>query len=91
MFLRVSLFFLICTLYIVVQVWEQKLGVRILDAANAETYIPEELASHTVAKSYTVNQVGFIGLGAMGFGMATHLLKANFSVCGYDVSPQFVS
>ncbi|KAM1938337.1 hypothetical protein FF1_015948 [Malus domestica] len=68
-----------------IKVWEKKLGVRILDAANAETYIPEELASHTVAKSYTVNRVGFIGLGAMGFGMATHLLKANFSVCGYDV------
>lgn len=72
-----------------VQVWEKKLGVRISDAANAETYIPEQLASHIVAKSYNINRVGFIGLGAMGFGMATHLLNSNFSVLGYDVSPKF--
>ncbi|PQQ15474.1 uncharacterized protein Pyn_28867 [Prunus yedoensis var. nudiflora] len=68
-----------------IKVWEKKLGVRISDAANAETYIPEQLASHIVAKSYTINRVGFIGLGAMGFGMATHLLNSNFSVLGYDV------
>jgi 3-hydroxyisobutyrate dehydrogenase-like beta-hydroxyacid dehydrogenase len=30
--------------------------------------------------------VGFIGLGAMGSGMAAHLVKAGFRVCGYDVS-----
>ncbi|CAB4281406.1 unnamed protein product [Prunus armeniaca] len=68
-----------------IKVWEKKLGVRISDAANAETYIPEQLASHIVAKSYTINRVGFVGLGAMGFGMATHLLNSNFSVLGYDV------
>ena len=29
--------------------------------------------------------VGFCGLGAMGYGMATHLLKNGFPVTGYDV------
>ncbi|KAK0722034.1 hypothetical protein B0T26DRAFT_640674 [Lasiosphaeria miniovina] len=29
--------------------------------------------------------VSFIGLGAMGFGMATHLLKQGYTVTGFDV------
>lgn len=60
-------------------------GVNISEAVNAETYIPEQLASQITASSNAVNRVGFIGLGAMGFGMATHLLKSNFSVLGFDV------
>lgn len=31
--------------------------------------------------------VGFLGLGAMGFGMATHLVRQGYSVKGYDVFP----
>jgi 3-hydroxyisobutyrate dehydrogenase len=31
--------------------------------------------------------VGFVGLGAMGFGMATHLVKQGYPVHGYDVFP----
>ncbi|EON97513.1 putative 3-hydroxyisobutyrate dehydrogenase protein [Phaeoacremonium minimum UCRPA7] len=30
-------------------------------------------------------EVSFIGLGAMGFGMATHLVKEGYSVTGFDV------
>ncbi|KAL3424166.1 ketose-bisphosphate aldolase class-ii-like protein [Phlyctema vagabunda] len=30
-------------------------------------------------------EIAFIGLGAMGFGMATHLVSAGYSVTGYDV------
>jgi 3-hydroxyisobutyrate dehydrogenase len=29
--------------------------------------------------------VGFVGLGAMGFGMATHLVKQGYPVKGFDV------
>lgn len=29
--------------------------------------------------------ISFIGLGAMGFGMATHLIKQGYSVTGFDV------
>lgn len=62
-------------------------GVNISEAVNAETYIPEQLASQITATSNTVNRIGFIGLGAMGYGMATHLLSSNFTVLGYDVIP----
>ncbi|XP_031281953.1 uncharacterized protein LOC116140467 [Pistacia vera] len=67
-----------------VKVWEKVMGVNIIDAANLEPYQPEQLAQQIIAKSNTVKRVGFIGLGAMGFGMATHLLKF-CSVVGYDV------
>ncbi len=36
----------------------------------------------------TKPKVGFIGLGAMGMGMATTLVRAGFSVQGYDINPQ---
>lgn len=35
-------------------------------------------------------QVGFVGLGAMGLGMAVSLLKAGFPVKGYDINPEAV-
>ncbi|KAJ4249799.1 hypothetical protein NW762_012141 [Fusarium torreyae] len=35
----------------------------------------------------SANQVGFAGLGAMGFGMASNLVKAGFSVHSFDISP----
>ncbi|XP_052303381.1 uncharacterized protein LOC7474828 isoform X2 [Populus trichocarpa] len=66
-------------------VWGKLLGANIQDAASAELYEPEQLARQIVAKSVVVKRIGFIGLGAMGFGMATHLLKSNFCVVGYDV------
>ncbi|GFP85850.1 uncharacterized oxidoreductase ygbj [Phtheirospermum japonicum] len=67
------------------KVWERLSGVKILEADDEKTYNPEELANQLSTKSKTVKRIGFIGLGAMGFGMATHLLKSNFSVLGYDV------
>lgn len=35
--------------------------------------------------SETKKPVAFLGLGAMGFGMATHLVKSGFTVTGFDV------
>lgn len=35
-------------------------------------------------------EIGFVGLGAMGFGMATNLVKQGYSVTGYDVFPASV-
>lgn len=70
---------------LLVQVWEKVFGVSIIGAANEEIYSPEQLAKQITAMSRTVNRIGFIGLGAMGFGMATHLLSSNFCVLGYDV------
>ena len=37
-----------------------------------------------------LKQVGFVGLGAMGTGMAKSLLKAGFRVRGYDINPTAV-
>lgn len=34
--------------------------------------------------------IGFVGLGAMGFGMATHLVKQGYPVHGFDVFPASV-
>ncbi|KAL5815452.1 hypothetical protein ACOSQ4_026093 [Xanthoceras sorbifolium] len=68
-----------------IKVWEKVLGVNIMDAANLEPYKPEQLADQFTSTSSAVNRVGFVGLGAMGFGMATHLLRSNFCVVGYDV------
>ena len=51
-----------------------------------ELYSPSDIAKNYVStSSVTVKKIGFIGLGAMGFGMAAHLVKLNFSVIGYDV------
>ncbi|OVA01688.1 Ketose-bisphosphate aldolase [Macleaya cordata] len=61
------------------------LGKSITDASNEESYNPEKLADEITTTSSTVKRIGFIGLGAMGFGMATHLIKSNFCVLGYDV------
>lgn len=36
-------------------------------------------------------QIGFIGLGAMGMGMAQSLVRAGFSVRGYDINPDAVA
>lgn len=68
-----------------IKAWEEVYGVNISDAANAETYSPELLGKQITAGTTSGNRIGFIGLGAMGFGMATHLLKSNFCVLGYDV------
>ncbi len=39
----------------------------------------------------TQQRVGFIGLGAMGSGMAASLLRADIAVRGYDVNPQAIA
>ena len=31
------------------------------------------------------HEIAFLGLGAMGFGMATHLVKQGYSVTGFDI------
>ncbi|XP_056175113.1 uncharacterized protein LOC115676724 [Syzygium oleosum] len=68
-----------------VKIWEEVYGVNIISAANEEKYFPEQLAEEIASNSDTVGRIGFIGLGAMGFGMATHLVKSNYCVSGFDV------
>ncbi|KAF9592454.1 hypothetical protein IFM89_014944 [Coptis chinensis] len=68
-----------------VKISEAILGINIIDASTKESYNPEKLADEVSAASNSVKRIGFIGLGAMGFGMATHLVKSKFCVSGYDV------
>ncbi|KAL1853943.1 hypothetical protein VTK73DRAFT_8867 [Phialemonium thermophilum] len=42
-------------------------------------------SNKTVAMSSAKPEVAFLGLGAMGFGMATHLVKQGYRVTGFDV------
>ncbi|WOL06597.1 hypothetical protein Cni_G15331 [Canna indica] len=67
------------------KIWDQIFGVDIRDAAAKKSYDPAQIADIVVTKSKTVNKIGFIGLGAMGFGMAAHLLRSKFHVIAYDV------
>lgn len=53
-----------------------------------------EITDDTLTPTVTPNEIkkiGFIGLGAMGMGMAMCLVKAGFHVSGYDISPGPVS
>lgn len=76
------------------------------DAALVKTYLPEspnmvhEQSGKTSASSpqastgrgsdCKISKIGFVGLGAMGRGMATSLVRAGFPVQGYDVYPPAV-
>ncbi|KAG6493352.1 hypothetical protein ZIOFF_048334 [Zingiber officinale] len=66
------------------KMWEKTFGVDVSEAANKEPYNPEQIANKIVKKSKVVDKIGFVGLGAMGFGMAAHLLRSNFQVIAYD-------
>ena len=35
----------------------------------------------------SIKNAGVIGLGAMGYQMARHMVREGFAVAGYDVSP----
>jgi UDP-N-acetyl-D-mannosaminuronate dehydrogenase len=67
------------------KVWEASFGVNIVDAASQQIYDASKLADQLVMESKSAKRIGFIGLGAMGFGMASHLLKSGFYVVAYDV------
>jgi 3-hydroxyisobutyrate dehydrogenase len=45
----------------------------------------------TTSSPTTQYRAGFIGLGAMGSGMAASLLRAGIAVRGYDINPQAVT
>lgn len=50
-----------------------------------------DIKRHERRSSITSQPVGFVGLGAMGFGMASHLVKSGFNVRGFDVVPTQVA
>lgn len=51
---------------------------------NFHAEYPRSFPAHTMGASAPFN-VGFVGLGAMGFGMATRFVSCAHNVTGYDV------
>lgn len=45
------------------------------------------IAHQITGKGNLLKKIYFIDLGAMGFGMTSHLVKLNFCLVGYDVIP----
>lgn len=52
---------------------------------NSRHMPPEEKETTTNLTPAQISKIGFIGLGAMGHGMAASLLRAGYSVRGFDV------
>lgn len=67
----------------VVKIWEKMMELSVASPKDSTNVTEEE----AVADSVGPVPVAFIGLGAMGFGMASWLVHEGFSVCGYDVYP----
>ncbi|XP_020586109.1 uncharacterized protein LOC110028552 [Phalaenopsis equestris] len=65
--------------------WEKTFGLNLREVAKEQSYNPVELANDLVTMPKVLQRIGFIGLGAMGFGMASCLLKSNFPVHAYDI------
>lgn len=61
------------------------MGLSVATPVTAKGEVTEE---QTVENSVFPHRVAFIGLGAMGFGMASWLVHEKFTVNGYDVSIQ---
>ncbi|KAJ4972098.1 hypothetical protein NE237_005197 [Protea cynaroides] len=60
------------------KVWKMVLEMSILNASNAESYSPKQLADEVTATLDSVKRIDCIGIGAMGFSMVTQLLQSKF-------------
>ena len=60
-----------------------RLSVRLPSRTIPNNHPNHNTPSHIMADSKP--PISFIGLGAMGFGMATNLIKQGYSVTGFDV------
>lgn len=70
----------------IVKIWEKTMNISVAapKAPLEELHTPQQRIVQAAEKP---KKVAFIGLGAMGFGMASWLLKEKFTVCGFDVYP----
>lgn len=71
---------------------EDDAGLVRIFTPNTPTIVHDQTKTSMISEDLTpvvtpteIHKIGFIGLGAMGFGMAKTLVNAGFSVCGYDV------
>lgn len=71
------------------QIWDKTMGVSVASpVTEGNTATKEQTVEQIVDESPMPQRVAFIGLGAMGFGMASWLVQEKFTVCGFDVSTQ---
>lgn len=71
------------------QIWDKTVGVSVASpVTEGNTATKEQALQQRVDESPMPQRVAFIGLGAMGFGMASWLVRKKFTVCGFDVSLQ---
>ena len=68
------------------QIWEKTMGVSVVTPVTQGFAKGEATQEQAVKNPVVPHRVAFIGLGAMGFGMASWLIHEKFTVCGYDVS-----
>eukprot|EP00850_Spirogloea_muscicola_P009016 SM000049S16787 [mRNA] locus=s49:705014:718463:- [translate_table: standard] len=72
----------------VVKIWEKAGGVNVSTSAGSKSQVAEYLHQSEALAGCTSDVeyvVAFIGLGAMGIGMASALLKAGLRTRGFDV------
>jgi 3-hydroxyisobutyrate dehydrogenase-like beta-hydroxyacid dehydrogenase len=75
----------------IVKIWEKTMSISVAapkvknnNTTLEELHTPQQRIVQAAEKP---KKVAFIGLGAMGFGMASWLLKEKFTVRGFDVYP----
>ncbi|OBT90047.1 hypothetical protein VE02_02494 [Pseudogymnoascus sp. 03VT05] len=67
----------------IVRIFTPSTPTLVHESSKSATLQPDVLTPS--ATPFEISKVGFVGLGAMGVGMATSLVKAGFNVSGYDV------
>ncbi|OBT93714.1 hypothetical protein VE01_08150 [Pseudogymnoascus verrucosus] len=67
----------------IVRIFTPSTPTLVHESSKLATLQPDVLTPS--ATPFEISKVGFVGLGAMGVGMATSLVKAGFNVWGYDV------
>ncbi|KAJ7538401.1 hypothetical protein O6H91_11G046500 [Diphasiastrum complanatum] len=68
-----------------VKIWHKVAGIQVTNAASAMKSDTSACVGEIQNPASKPEHIAFIGLGAMGCGMATWLVHEKFSVCGYDV------
>lgn len=68
----------------VVKIYEKTMGLSVVTPVEVSKGDERKIMDGSLV---VPDRVAFIGLGAMGFGMASWLVHEKYTVCGYDVYP----
>lgn len=67
------------------QIYEKTMGLSVVTPVEVSKSDEQKIMDGSLV---VPDRVAFIGLGAMGFGMASWLVHEKYTVCGYDVSDE---